>query len=72
MPQFYAAEKFINYILDTAKRIDSSDINVQIRFISVREFRLKKGKTMTKEVKYDSKRHFELKNDSFCLNDLIK
>ena len=73
MPQFRAAEKFINYIIETAKRIGrKKHINVEIRFVSVREYKLKKGKTMKKEMKYDKNRHFELAHDSFCLNDLIK
>jgi hypothetical protein len=72
-PQFKAAENFVDFIFETAKRVHKSDSsNFEKRFISVREFQLKKGKTLMKNASFDINRHFNLKHNHFCLNDLIK
>lgn len=71
-PQFKAADKFVDFIFETAKRIlNSSSANYEKRFISVREFQLKKGKTMMKNASFDNNYHFELKHNHFCLNNFI-
>lgn len=72
MPQFRAAEVFVNYIIDTAKRIGNIPMQCKVRYVSVREYQIKKGKTLKKEIEYDANGHYELKCDKFCLNDFIK
>lgn len=72
LPQFKAAEKFINFIIETANRINNISINYKIRYVSVKEFQIEKGKTMQTEIKYDKYNHFELKHNNFCLNSFIK
>lgn len=72
-PQFKAAEKFVDFIFETAKRLTNiNSVNCEKRFVSVREFQLKKGKTLMKNASFNGKRHFDLKHNHFCLNDLIK
>jgi hypothetical protein len=70
-PQLKAGECFVDFVIATVNRINSTNYTINKRFISIREFE-RKRKTKLKDIEYDEYNHHFFEQNKLRIYTFLK
>ena len=71
-PQLRAAECFVHYVINTLNRVHSLNLKIEIRKVSIHEFKIRKRSTKPKEVEFDELNHCDFRESRFFVASFLK